>query len=112
MKRILYTPLGWLLKALALLPLWVLYRFADVIFFLVWHVVGYRKKVVIRQLTDAYPDKTPREIKLIARRFFRNFADYIVETVKLLHISDAEMRRRFTFSGLEAMDTLIDRDIL
>ncbi|MBD5213877.1 MAG: lysophospholipid acyltransferase family protein [Bacteroidales bacterium] len=111
MKRILYTPLGWLLKALALLPLWVLYRFADVIFFLVWHVVGYRKKVVIRQLTDAYPDKTPREIKLIARRFFRNFADYIVETVKLLHISDAEMRRRFTFSGLEAMDTLIDRDI-
>lgn len=111
MKRILYAILGALLRAVARLPLGALYVLADIIFFLVWYVLGYRKKVVIRQLTDAFPDKTPAQIKAIARRFFRNFADYIVETVKLLHISDAQMRRRFTFSGLDAMDSLIDRDI-
>lgn len=111
MKRIMYTPLGWLLHAVALLPLGALYVIADVIFFLSYYIVGYRKKVVIKQLSDAYPEKSPREIRLIARRFYRNFADYIVETLKLRHISDKEMRRRFTFSGTEAMDSLLDRDI-
>lgn len=110
-KNLLYAPLGWLLHAVALLPLGVLYVVADVIYFLAYYAVGYRRKVVIRQLTDAYPCLAPQEIRRIARRFYRNFADYIVETIKLLHISDAEMRRRFTFSGTEAMDMLLDRDI-
>lgn len=111
MKNLLFAMLGWLLRALARLPLWVLYRISDVIFFSVWYVFGYRKKVVVKQLSDSFPEKSPKEIRRIARRFFRNFSDYIVETIKLLHISDRQMLRRFTFSGTEEMDALLDRDI-
>lgn len=111
MKSAIYAPLGWILHAIALLPLGALYAVADVTYFVAFHVAGYRKHVVIKQLTDAYPDKSPEEIKDIAKRFYRNFADYIVETIKLLHISDEEMRRRFTFTGTEAMDSLMEKDV-
>lgn len=111
MKKILYVPLGWFLHLLALLPLGVLYIIADIIFFLAFYLLRYRRHVVLKQLADAYPDKTPRQVRAIAQRFYRNFADYIVETIKLLHISDNNMRRRFTFSNIEVINDLIERDI-
>lgn len=111
MKQALYAPVGWLLHAVALLPLRVLYIIADLIFFFAFYVFRYRRHVVFTQLADSFPGKSPREIHTIARRFYRNFADYIVETIKLLHISDKEMKRRFTFSNVRAIDSLLERDI-
>lgn len=97
-----------LLRAVALLPLSVLYLFADIIFVLVYHVVRYRRRMVRGNLAKCFPDKSPRELQDIERRFYRNFADYVVETIKLLHISDKEMMRRFTFSGLDTVHETMD----
>ena len=99
-----YLPLKWLVHGLALLPLWVLYRLADLLYLILRYAVGYRRKTVMKNLAESFPDKTPREIRRIADGFYRNFADYIVETIKLLHISDRTMKRRMTFSGIEAID--------
>lgn len=102
-----YLPLKWLVHALAWLPLWVLYRLADLLFLLLFYIVGYRKKTVFKNLTESFPEKTQAEIQKIAREFYRNFADYIVETIKLLHISDKQMRGRMTFSGVEIIDEAV-----
>lgn len=104
-----YLPLKWLVHGLALLPLWVLYRLADLLYLILRYAVGYRRKTVMKNLTESFPDKTPREIRRIADGFYRNFADYIVETIKLLHISDRTMKRRMTFSGVEAIDDALGR---
>lgn len=93
-----YLPLGGLLHLAAYLPLWVLYGFADLIFVVMYHIWGYRKKIVFSNLRDSFPDKEEKELRRIARRFYRNLADQVVETVKLLHISDRQMRRRMTFN--------------
>lgn len=102
-----YRPLQGLLWMLSLMPMWALYGVADVIYFMVLHVVGYRKRVVKRHIAESFPEKSPKEQSKIVRQFYRNFADYIVETIKLLHISDAEMRRRVTFEGIELVDELL-----
>lgn len=96
-----------LLNGLAHLPFWVLYRLSDITFVLLYFIVRYRRKVVTRNLTESFPNLSPREIARIRRRFYRNFADYIFETVKLLHISDEEMRKRTTFSGVELTDAYL-----
>ena len=44
----------------------------------------------------------------IARKFYRNFADYIVETIKLNHISDEEIKRRMVFKNMDIIDRLFD----
>ncbi len=96
MERLLYA----LLWLPARLPLRVLYLFADVFFVLLYHVVRYRRRVVDDNLAQCFPEKDLQERRRIARSFYRNFADYIVETVKLLHIGDDEIRRRMVFDNL------------
>ncbi|MCP2038071.1 lysophospholipid acyltransferase family protein [Chryseobacterium sp. HSC-36S06] len=76
------------------LPLQVLYLFSDVIFFLMYHLVGYRKKVVTENLKKSFPTKSAKEISTIRKRFYRNFSDYILETFKSFTISSNELRVR------------------
>lgn len=95
------------LRALALLPLGALYVISDGVALLLRHVFRYRRKVVRKNLAKSFPDKSAAELRDIERRFYRNFADYIFETVKLLHITDEEMSRRMVFENIELVDRLL-----
>ncbi len=105
--RIAYGLLYIVLKCIALLPFGVLYILADGLYFLIYRVVGYRRKLVRKNLTLCFPDKDIREIEDIERQFYHNFADYVVETIKLLHISDAAMMRRMSFVDTDILDRLV-----
>ncbi|MCH5225145.1 MAG: lysophospholipid acyltransferase family protein [Muribaculaceae bacterium] len=96
------------LKTLGACPLSVLYVIADVLGFLLWHVVGYRKKVVHGNLISAFPSKSAVEIKKIEKEFYKYLGDQIVETLKLFHISDAEMRRRVRVVNYEAVNESLE----
>ncbi|AQY22785.1 lysophospholipid acyltransferase family protein [Riemerella anatipestifer] len=76
------------------LPLRVLYIFSDLIFVLSYYVVGYRKKVVLENLRKSFPEKSETEINTICKKFYQNFADYIVETLKTFTVSNNELRVR------------------
>lgn len=109
MSRIIHAPVEWTLSAMARLPLSVLYPLvATPLYHLAYHIVGYRRKVVRRNLEESFPDMPEAERLDIERKFYRNFADYVVETIKLLHISDDEMRSRMTFEGIDKIDRLFD----
>ena len=96
--NILSYILAGLIRLLSWLPLRVLYVLADFLAFLMADVIRYRKKVVLHNLRNAFPEKKENEIRGIARGFYRHLADVVVETIKLLHISDDEVRRRCRLS--------------
>ncbi len=100
-KPVGYHLIYGVLKLHALLPLRVLYLFSDMLFVLVYHLVRYRRKMVRRNLTNSFPDKSKKEILTIEKEFYHHFCDYFFETIKLLHISDEEMRQRMKFSGMD-----------
>lgn len=79
---------------LSRLPLRVLYVISDFIFFLLFHVVGYRKKVVYENIKNSFPEKSDSEIRKIRKSFYRNFADYLAEMAKSFTISSNELRVR------------------
>jgi KDO2-lipid IV(A) lauroyltransferase len=79
------------------LPLKVLYVFSDFIFFLIYHIVGYRKKTVRENLKNSFPEKTQKELKTIQKKFYRNFSDYLVETFRSFSISDRELKVRIQY---------------
>lgn len=106
MNDVVYKLLKSILTLVAMLPLGVLYVFSDILFFIIYFVVRYRRKLVEKNLTACFPDKSVEERREICRKFYRNFADYIVETIKLLHISDAEISRRMTFVDMDVLDRL------
>jgi len=100
---ILY-PIIWLLSRL---PMRVLYSISDIIFILIYHGIGYRKKVVMYNLNLAYPKKTLLEKKKITKDFFRHFTDSFMETIKALSISEKEILKRYTYSNPELINNLI-----
>ncbi len=90
-NRILYG----LLYLISLIPLPILYVLSDGITFLVYHVIGYRKDIVMSNLKIAFPEKTNTERAVIAKKFFRNFTDAMVESVKLVSAGEAFIDKMF-----------------
>lgn len=107
MKRLRDIIISGLLGAIALLPFWMLYLLADITFLLLFHVVRYRRKLVERNLQGSFPDKSEKERRRIARKFYLNFADYIFETLKLRHISDRQIMKRMKFENIELAEGYI-----
>lgn len=82
-----------LLYLISLLPLFILYRLSDLAYFIVYHIVGYRKKVVMDNLKKAFPEKSDKEIRRIAKRFYLNFTDTFIETIKMLSMTKRQFSR-------------------
>ena len=84
----------WFFRLISRLSFPLLYRISDGLFYLVFHVFAYRRKVVKANLKGCFPNKTDREIAVLERDFYRHFCDVVVETLKLLTISPDELRSR------------------
>lgn len=97
------------LKLISRLPFPVLYLFSDFLFFLSYYLIGYRKEIVVKNLENSFPEKSEAEIKAIAKDFYKNLADYVVETLKLLTISAEELKRRMYYKNVEMMQAYKDK---
>ncbi len=84
-----------ILYLFSLLPIKVLYIFSDLFYFLLYHVFGYRKEIVYSNLKHAFPEKEEKEIKTIAKKFYRNLTDSFIETIKLLSAGKKFISKRF-----------------
>lgn len=82
-------------RLVSYLPLPALYLITDLVYLVARFILGYRKKVIDENLQFAFPEKSQKERIEIRNSFYRNFADSIAETIKLLTISDAELKKRF-----------------
>jgi len=99
-----------LIYLISLLPHWVLYGISDIVFFLIYHVFKYRKKVVFENLKNSFPKKSNKEIESIARKFFRNLTDVMIETIKEFSISDKSIKKRFKFVNPEEFQKHYDNN--
>ncbi|MEZ4874776.1 MAG: lysophospholipid acyltransferase family protein [Flavobacteriaceae bacterium] len=110
MQRLLYLILYPFIWLTSLLPLRLLYLKSSVLFFLVYYIIGYRKKVVRGNLELVFPEKSPQEIKAISKKFYQHLCDIIFETIKSLTISEPEITQRFQFKNLELIESLYQKD--
>lgn len=82
------------LYLISLLPFFILYRISDLAYVILYYVAGYRKKIVMANLDIAFPEKSLQEKKKIAREFYISLTDTFIETIKMLSVSEATIRRR------------------
>jgi len=108
MEKLGYYLVTACLKAIALLPLSVLYAVSDGLRLLVRHVFKYKRRRVAENLRNAFPEKTNDELEKIEKGFYKHLCDCIVETVKMLHISDKEMRRRVDVTNAHLIEQAAD----
>jgi Kdo2-lipid IVA lauroyltransferase/acyltransferase len=106
MSRLIYI---FILKPLSLLPLEKLYYLSNFIFFLIYYLFGYRKKVVMDNLRRSFPEKDENEIHQLAKKFYVHLADLVVESIKLFSISKEEIISRYKFINPELLDRYYDQ---
>ena len=88
----------WLFSAL---PFRVLYVLSDFNYLLMYHVGRYRRKVVRENLEKSFPEKTEAERLQIERKFYRYLSDYMLEDLKLLHMSAEDLCQRMIYKNTE-----------
>lgn len=103
----IFYAIAWLVS---LMPFWMLYGLSDLISFLLYHVVGYRKKVTMENLKNAFPDKDDRWIRNTARKFYSSLSDIILENIKILTIRQKTLAKRYQYNHTEIMDKIFDQE--
>lgn len=107
----IFYGLNWIIT---LLPLSVLYLFSDLLYYILYYVIKYRRVVVNTNLKNSFPEKKEEELRSIEKKFYRHLADLIIETLKLTHMSKNEQNKRFTYSNLDIIYKLNEakRDVI
>ncbi|WP_339044031.1 lysophospholipid acyltransferase family protein [Cardinium endosymbiont of Tipula unca] len=90
---------------LSFLPIRLLYLFSNLCFIILHHVVGYRKKIVKQNLSNAFSDKTVQERKQIEKNFYSHLCDLLVEHIKALTISPHELLRYTSIDNREILES-------
>ncbi|MBN2166162.1 MAG: lysophospholipid acyltransferase family protein [Marinilabiliaceae bacterium] len=91
------------------IPFFILYGISDFFFVLMYYVVGYRKKIVRKNLTNSFPDKSIKEIISIEKKFYRHLCDYGIETIKTLTISKKNIQKRYRFKNPDLIQKYYDQ---
>ncbi|MBL7858804.1 MAG: lysophospholipid acyltransferase family protein [Cyclobacteriaceae bacterium] len=89
---------------ISLLPFPVLYKISDLLYYLFYYIIGYRKKVVLQNIQQSFPEKTSAEHIAICKKFYRHFCDLILESLKVFTISEKEVRQRMVFKNPEFLN--------
>ena len=84
-----------LLSVLSKLSWKSLYRFSDILRFFIFDVFHYRQKVILTNLKNSFPQLKEDTIQEIAKKYYQNFTDIILETIKLRNISKQDLLSRF-----------------
>jgi KDO2-lipid IV(A) lauroyltransferase len=96
MRALIFYLVYPLIYVLSLMPFWILYRVSD-FFYIIVRLSGYRKKIILKNLTNSFPEKSEDEIKVICRVYYRYLCDLIVEILKTLNMSKEETLKRCIF---------------
>lgn len=105
-KSLGYSLLFAVMYLFALLPFSILYILSDVLYFIVYYIVRYRRKIVRKNLNNSFPDKSEKKIIEIEKEFYHHLCDCYFEAIKLLNISDEEIKRRMKFENPEIIERI------
>jgi KDO2-lipid IV(A) lauroyltransferase len=95
---------------LSKLPFRVLYIISDVVFLILYYIVGYRRDVVLFNLKTAFPEMDKATLKETEKRFYHHFCDLFIEVIKTLSISEQNLRDRYLFTNIEVLQKYVDKD--
>jgi KDO2-lipid IV(A) lauroyltransferase len=103
-NKIIIGSLKWISK----LPFPVIYGLSDFLSVILQYVAGYRRGVIFDNLRRSFPEKNPKEIRCLMRKFYVHFCDISLETAKAWNMGREDFARRVTIKGAEEMNRLAD----
>jgi KDO2-lipid IV(A) lauroyltransferase len=109
MKRLSYVFLYGLLWLITRLPLRYLYFLSGLFYPILYYLIPYRKKLVLRNLRNAFPEWDRKKRLLTARKFYRHFCDSFVEGIVTVFMTEGEIKKRYHFRNPEVCNELYSK---
>lgn len=103
-NKIAYRIIFSVIYLFSILPMNILYKISDLIFIVLFRIVGYREGVTVQNISRAFPTKKYNEIQSIEKEFYRHFADLFVEVVKSISISPCKQNCKLDVKGFEFVE--------
>jgi KDO2-lipid IV(A) lauroyltransferase len=97
-----------MVKFLSRLPMWALYAFSTLLYVLAYYVVRHRQRVINDQLAQVFPAMSAAQRAAIHKRFLKNFCDVLVEVLKSLSMSAADMTARVRVQNIALVREYLD----
>lgn len=110
MRFLVYLIVYPFLWCISMLPFRLLYLFSDVVYLIVYYLIGYRKKTVRENLAMALPNLSEEERLIIEKKFFHHLCDMFLEMIKTMTISQKEISKRYVFTNLEIYKSLEEQN--
>lgn len=88
--------------------MWALYAFSSFLYFLAYYIVRHRRRVIREQLAQVFPTLSQAERNAIHKRFLRNFCDVMVEVLKSVTLSPADMSAHIRILNLSMARSFLD----
>jgi KDO2-lipid IV(A) lauroyltransferase len=107
-SKILYPLLFLFFRLFARLPFFWIYLVSDFVFVTLYYIVGYRKEVVFENLRNSFPQKSEKEIKSIAKKYYSHLADTMVETIKIAGMTAEDFEKRVKVNNVALLNQLYD----
>ncbi len=98
-----------LIIPISLLPYPFLYGLSNFLYYIIYYLVGYRKKVVLQNIKNSFPEKTNAEHVKIAKKYYRHFCDLTLESLKVFSISEMQVRSRMVLKNPEGINKYFDQ---
>jgi len=77
-------------------PFFIIYIKGYFTYIVLYYVIGYRKKVVVENLSKSFPNKTKIEINKITKLFFKNnLSNIFIEGIKGFTLSSKQLEKRY-----------------
>ncbi|MFA9391636.1 MAG: lysophospholipid acyltransferase family protein [Prolixibacteraceae bacterium] len=105
-KSLGYNILLVLTWPMQLFPLEFHYVVSDLLFGVLYYLIGYRKATVRINLRKSFPSKSSLELKQLERKFYHHFVDLFIETLYLVHINQKRNTKRLNFENVELINQL------
>ena len=104
---ILLYPVFWFISVL---PMRILFMISDVIYVIIYYVIGYRKKIVRHNLKLCFPEKSDKELFDLEKKSYQHFIDVFMELIKSFTITEKEMSKRLSITNPELLDSYYDQN--
>lgn len=85
-------------------PFWLLYAISDVFAFLNYHLIGYRKKVIVKNLSESFPEKSQKEINTLTKLYYKHLSDILLESLKGYTMPIKKLSKMFDFKNLDIVN--------
>jgi len=110
MSKIIYRLFYSLIWLFTSIPFNILYLISYLFSILLQHVIGYRKNITYKNLVNAFPNKSEKEIKSIAKKFYNHLCDFSIESLKTIHLSQKQLDKRYKFENIEIFENLFNKN--